>query len=504
MKPHIIIFNPDQFRADGLGHIADNSTVTPFLDTLVAEEAVSFSQNFCQNPVCTPSRCSFMTGLYPHVHGHRTMDHMVHAEHGEQHMLRILKQQGYHIWWGGKNDLVPGQNGFDDSCHIRFSPTEEDYSRWNAERRPSLHGWTDWRGKKGEASYYGFLAGKLPLDADGKWFDSDWAFVHGAVDHIKNYDRDEPMVLYLPLLYPHPPYGVEEPFYSQNEPKDLPERIQTLHDNEMGKKPKILHELITNQNLQGWDDTTFDELRKIYYAMCSRIDHQVSMIVDALQKKGMWDDSLFLFFSDHGDFTGDYGLVEKNQNTFEDVLTRVPLVVKPPKGSQGKGMRGVVSTLTELVDIPATVYDYCEITPDYWHFGKSLRPVIEAKTAIHRQEVHCEGGRLPGETYANEHSHFMNFDDPQESLYYPRIALQLLEDPFLHGKATMLRTAQYKYVRRMQEEDEFYDLSTDPTESLNRINDPACSRQIIEMKERMLDWYQQTADTIPYQFDDRE
>ena len=61
-KPNIVIFNPDQWRADVLGHLGNPAAVTPNLDRLVAEDGVSFSNAFCQNTVCTPSRCSFMTG----------------------------------------------------------------------------------------------------------------------------------------------------------------------------------------------------------------------------------------------------------------------------------------------------------------------------------------------------------------------------------------------------------------------------------------------------------
>jgi arylsulfatase A-like enzyme len=61
-KPNIIIFNPDQWRGDVMGHLGNPGAVTPNVDRLVQENAVSFSTAFCQNTVCTPSRCSFMTG----------------------------------------------------------------------------------------------------------------------------------------------------------------------------------------------------------------------------------------------------------------------------------------------------------------------------------------------------------------------------------------------------------------------------------------------------------
>jgi arylsulfatase A-like enzyme len=116
-KPNIVIFNPDHFRAGELGHLGNPAAITPNLDRLAASEGVSFRNTFCQNPQCTPSRCSFMTGWYPHVHGHRTMGHMLRPP--EPVLLQVLKDNGYFIWWGGKNDLVPAQNGFDRVCAER-------------------------------------------------------------------------------------------------------------------------------------------------------------------------------------------------------------------------------------------------------------------------------------------------------------------------------------------------------------------------------------------------
>ena len=86
-RPHILIFNPDQWRGDVLGHMGNPAAVTPTLDRFAAEDSVSFRHAFCQNPVCVPSRCSFMTGWYPHVRGHRSMYHMLHPERGETNLL---------------------------------------------------------------------------------------------------------------------------------------------------------------------------------------------------------------------------------------------------------------------------------------------------------------------------------------------------------------------------------------------------------------------------------
>jgi arylsulfatase A-like enzyme len=323
--PHLLIFNPDQFRADALGHLGNPAAVTPNLDRLAHTDGVSFRNAFCQNPVCTPSRCSFMTGWYPHVQGHRTMFHMLHAH--EPVLLKTLKDGGYTVWWGGKNDLVPGQGGYEDFCDVKHP--EEAVA-------PNLHVSQDWRGDREGDNWFSFHAGKLTDvvagSGDGRIPphrpDSDWAHVLGAIDFIRNTPDDKPVCLYLPLGYPHPPYGVEDPWYSaidrEKVPLPLPEPEGWVG------KPSLLKGIRERQRLRDWTPERFRELRATYYGMCSRLDTQFGLLMDALREKGVYDDTAIFVFSDHGDFTGDYGLVEKTQNTFEDCLTRVPFLFKPP------------------------------------------------------------------------------------------------------------------------------------------------------------------------------
>ena len=221
------------------------------------------------------------------------------------------------------------------------------------------------------------------------------------------------------------------------------------------------------------------------------------MVLEALQKAGMYDDTLVFFFSDHGDFTGDYGLVEKTQNTFQDCLTRVPLLVKPPAGTPVAPR--VSDALVELIDFPATVYALTGIEAGYDHFGRSLLPVLAGETDSHRDAVFCEGGRRHGERQCME----LESNGSPESLYWPRLRLQMCEGPE-HTKAAMCRTAQHKYVRRFYEQDELYDLQTDPRETRNLINDAAYGDVLASLKERMLQWFMETSDVVPYEPDKRQ
>jgi arylsulfatase A-like enzyme len=488
-QPHIVIFNPDQWRGDVLGHVGNSAAVTPNLDRLTHTDGISFRNAFCQNPVCTPSRCSFMTGWYPHVRGHRTMFHMLRE--GEPNLLRTLKESGYFVWWGGKNDLVPGQLGYDEYCDVKYAPPRPLY--------PNLHSFDDWRGDPGSDTYYSFYGGRLEKDDDSPhYYDSDWAMVLGAIDLLRNPPTGRPLCIYLPLSYPHPPYAVEDPYYSQIDRGKLPDRVPAPAD--WSTKPSLLEGIAARQNLRGWSEERWTELRATYYGMCARVDAQFGLLMEALRQAGLYYDTAVFVFSDHGDFTGDYGLVEKTQNTFEDCLTRVPFLIKPPVDV--KVQARVSDALVELVDFPATVEAMAGIRPEHTHFGRSLLPVLAGETDEHRDAVFCEGGRLAGEEQAKELESTQRYEHPEESLYWPRIGLQHGDGPE-HGKAIMCRTKDYKYVRRLYERDELYDLRADPAELDNRIDDPELGDVLLSLQDRLLTHYLETGDVVPPDADRR-
>lgn len=482
-RPNLILFNPDQFRADALGHLGNPAARTPVMDRLALEEGVSFRNAFCQNPVCTPSRCSFMTGWYPHVRGHRTMYHMLAPE--EPMLLRTLKDSGYFVWWGGKNDVVPGQNGFTAYCDVKYQ------TRLGL---PELHAQDEWRGAPEGDNYYSFYAGRRENVSGTEKPDGDWDILREAVAQLKTISKDRPFCMYLPLLYPHPPYGVEEPFFSAIDRKELPPRIPCPDG---GRKPSLLSAIRRGQRLEGWTEERYEELRATYLGMCARVDTQLGMLLEALKENGLYEETAVLVFSDHGDFTGDYGLVEKTQNTFEDCLTRVPLLIKPP--SRVPFTPGIREGLTELVDIPATVYALCGLSFDYTQFGESLLPRLADPALPGRPYVVCEGGRNPEEEHCSE---VQSVSQGEKGLYYPRIHAQVSDD-VAHGKAFMLRTLRYKYVYRLYEQDELYDLETDPREIVNRAGDPALAAVETLLRGRLLEFLARTADVVPWKADQR-
>jgi arylsulfatase A-like enzyme len=251
--------------------------------------------------------------------------------------------------------------------------------------------------------------------------------------------------------------------------------------------------------MENWTEEQWTELRAVYYGMCARVDHQFGLIMDALREEGMYDDSAVFMFPDHGDWTGDYGLVEKHAICFEDALTRVPFVVKPP--SDVPVQPRVSEAMVELIDFPATVEELTGIEMTQPHFGKSLLPVLAGETDELRDAVFCEGGRLESEPWVAQADAPKNLDS--DGLYWPKQSLGL-EDLVHLGKSTMCRTKTHKLIKRLYESDELYDLEKDPEETYNVIDDPAYTQVLQGLERRMLQFFMETSDVCPAGIDNRE
>lgn len=489
-RPHIIIFNPDEMRGDALAHLGNRAAVTPNLDSFAENEAVSFGQAYCQNPVCVPSRCSFFTGLYPHVNGHRTMRHLLHP--GESSLLKELKEAGYYVWMNDRNDLTAGQIPGWTESHA----TEIYYGGQKKQGPGKVN--PNQRGEMGNKYYYSHYEGQLKCNEEGKNYNGDDEVVDAAIERIKNRPSNQPLCMFLGLMFPHTPYQVEEPYFSAIDRSKLPKRISA---SQCSKKAKILSEIRKNAAMQDFTEKDWDELRAVYLGMCMKIDAQFGKLINALKAEGIYDDCAIFFLSDHGDFTGDYDLPEKAQNSFEDCLTRVPLLIKPPKGIAVDP--GISSSMVELVDFYATAMDFAGVKSDHTHFGKTLRPIIENRSIKLRDYVFCEGGRQPGELHCDEyHGNGSGGQGASKtSVYWPKMMAQT--DDEAHAKGIMIRDERYKYVSRTLGSDELYDLKEDPQEMVNQIQNPQMAPIIIDMQRKMLKWLEATDDIVPFQLDER-
>ena len=497
MPPNIILFMPDQWRGEALGCVGNPVVKTPNCDAFAAQ-GVAFSNAFTQNGVCTPARCSLATGWYPHVNGHRSMHHFLRRH--EPNLMRYLKDAGYFVWWGGKNDLIPRED-WDLVCDARV---EGRGTRGPEKPAPAF----------GDRHYYTFYRGCV---SEQPMHLGDDDVVDHAVDFLGR-RQDKPFFMWINQGFPHPPYFVEREWFDLYSPDALPPMAPAV----LERKPGLLDAIRRKTGCDKLTDEEFRLIKATYYAMVSRTDRNFGRVLGAVKRAGLWDSTAIFMTSDHGDFAGDYRLVEKTQNTFEDVLTRVPLLARVPgcrenrdaphfpsegdAGSRKIGSVPVFPGMVESMDLFATIMEVAGVPARHTHFAKSLLPLLRGETNQHREFACCEGGGRVEEAHTHE---FQGSHTP-DHIYHPRITIQNTQ-PELHGKAVMLRTREWKYVRRLYDTDELYDLTRDPDELVNLIDpsaslgasDPRCDSVVRSMREKMLTWLLDTGDAVPFQWDKR-
>lgn len=471
-RPNVILFLTDQWRAKDAGYWGNPVIQTPHIDALAAEGA-GFRRCFVQNPVSTPSRACMASAWYCHVNGHRTMHHMLRRH--EPNMLRYFKEAGYYVWWGGKNDMI-AESVIPDSCHQRVTGT-------GGQPVAKVEPW-----KLGDRLYHTFLWGEVPENY-GPSLSDDYV-ARQAAEFIAR-PPSEPYFLLVNQTFPHPPYAVHEPYYSMYDRAQVPFPIRPPAD--FKGKPAIIKRVHERMRM---NEVTDDELREIvavFYGMITKTDRNLGWIMDALKETGQWDNTILVASSDHGDFAGDYASTEKMQNTFEDCLTNVPFAIRVP-GCEP--LPGPTDALIEMIDLLPTLAEACGVELGHTHFGRSLLPVLRGEATEHREYVFSEGGALATEIHTHETAR------PKENIYWGRPDLQFTE-PRVHGKAVMIRSHDWKYVRRMYDTDELYDLRNDPDEVTNLIDEPGLEGVKAEMIAAMADWFIATGDQVPWRWDRR-
>jgi arylsulfatase A-like enzyme len=476
-RPNIIIINPDEMRWNTMGHMGNAAASTPRLDSFAQNDAVSFENAYCQNPVCVPSRCSFLTGLYPHVHGYRTMHYLMHD--GRDTLFSELRAGGYNVWMNTRNDFIAGNVP-------GLMATQ--FDEINMPDKPLIGSGRHEIIKGFPYSHYIGVIDEVRTDIDD---------TKAACERIRRQKPgDDPLCLFIGWMNPHVPYVTDQEHYDRINPDLIEERV---HYEDSEGKSEMIRKLREFADLGEFTEEQWKEVQRVYLAQCSYVDDLFGMIVDALKEAGIYDDSLIVFMSDHGDFAGDFGLPEKAQNSFEDILTRVPLLVKPPKGEAVSP--GNTKSIAELVDFYATVMDYAGVPSGHDHFGRSLRPVIENRENKVREYAFSEGGRRACEKQADEYHKYGDEGPKKTSDYWAKMNAEA--DDEAHAKGTMITDGKYKYVLRMGGRDEFYDLEKDPREMINRIDCEEYSGKILELKLKMLEWYQETCDAVPKAYDSR-
>ena len=467
---NFLLFMPETLRADAIGCLGNNIVKTPFIDQL-ASEGVAFSKAFVQHTVCSPSRCSIFTGWYPHTNGHRTLTYLLRPY--ENSLFRDLKEAGYYVQVFGKNDLLS-----QDSIPLHFDSVD-------LLVKPEVGGFPFQIPWPEDHKYYkSFYYGEIPKEFTK---DFDWACIESACKFLENPPK-EPFCLFLPLAMVHPPYRVEEPYFCMYDPEDIEDPILINYSDK-----RMFMELY--HRVHGIDKLDMRDLKKIkatYYGMVSKLDSMFGRVMEKLKETGHYNDTVIVFFSDHGDYTGDYGLVEKWWTGFQDCLINVPLIIRiPDMITKGR----IIDTLVEMIDLYPTILELAGINPKHTHFGKSLISLIKGQVNKIREEVFAEGGHNPDEEHC--------FEPILKGIYYEKTMLPRNYGPKVFAKSVMVRTEDFKYIYCPDDIDELYDLRRDPKETINIANDPLAKAIITQLKERILKWLLHTADTVPFDWDKR-
>ena len=470
---NFIFFMPDELRAESVGCYGHPLAPTPNMDALAAQ-GTRFDQCHVQHSVCSPSRCSMMTGWYPHVRGHRTLWHLLRPD--EPHLLHYLKQAGYTVHWYGKNDYL-SQASFADSVDVAefrgrgmFGPNP--YSPQDPE-------------------YYSFLSDPYrgPLEEHG-----DYANVQAGIDFLHS-RPSQPFCLYLPLVFPHCPYSAPQPWHDLIDPADLP----PLRPAGLSNRP-LYHQLIRrSRRLDELDEAVLRKIQAVYLGMTGFSDWLLGRLLDALEASGLADETAIFVLSDHGDWAGDYGLVEKWPSAAEDVITRVPLIIRTPGGVKGQ----VVEEPVELFDLMATTLDLAGIPALHTHFARSLVPSLHGAAGDRQRAVFCEGGYAVHEPHCFEgRSVGQQEGRDRQHIYYPKGRLQQ-DEPNSVARTVMIRTLDHKLVHRPRGMSELYDLRADPQELQNVYDRPDYASPQQALTQQMLDWFIQTSDITPFAEDPR-
>ena len=470
-RPNLLLFMPDQLRADSVGAFGNTAVHTPAIDAF-AREAMRFDNAYAQNSACTQSRVSLVTGWYPHVAGYRTIDNLL-APH-EPNLFQNLRSAGYHVaLTGARGDMfsVGGTRAFSDRYGFTTPPDLAAVAEWFSSPFDETSKWA--------GSFYG---GTFPEEP----FDMDAATVATAIDWLID-GLPEPWCLFIPLMYPHPPFKVAEPWLEPYRGTAMPPPLPPALDT----KPGFHRAIHTRYGLNRLDSEDWATIRRTYYGMISRVDDQFRLVREAIGRAGCGQRTITFFFTDHGEYLGDFGLVEKWPSGLDEVLLRNPLLIHDPDAAPG-----ATDALVELLDLTATIEDYADVTPQHTHFGRSLRTLVHDPDQAHRDAVFSEGGFDP--TYVQR----AEDEQPMVGHYANKLAIER-EEPELVGRAMSVRTADWCYVMRRHEDPELYNRRTDRPEQVNLAGSPELANIEHTMRDRLLTWMLETSDVVPTTRDPR-
>ncbi|MFA4944527.1 MAG: sulfatase-like hydrolase/transferase [Lentisphaeria bacterium] len=447
--PNILMICSDQHTPRVLGAAGDQVVATPHLDALAAD-GCRFDACYCNSPLCVPSRASFMTGRLPFrcevLSNQDVLDSRLPT------LAHVAVRGGYHAVLSGKMHFCgPDQ---------RHGFLERLVGEVGAE---ALYNGTGAGSQGLSVGDLGNCSRPDPLlhvgGGGNPFVEYDQAVADSLVAWLARYATapagKPPFFLQAGFLLPHcpfiaPPAVVAKYRGKVRAPRLAPREIAALHPFHQAYRQVIEIDAIPEANL--------DAAAAAYYAMVELLDRNVGRLVDALKRNGLWEDTVVVYFSDHGEMLGQHGRWHKE--AFYEDAARVPLIVRQP----GCRLPPSVAAPCSLVDLLPTLCDWTGVRPPPGIDGVSLAPALAGNPVEHD---------VTAETYT----------------WWPAGQGGL-------NSNRMLRRGPWKlsYYGAF-DSSELFNLAEDPGETRNRADDPACAGIRDELAARLFadGWSAQTA-----------
>jgi len=444
LRPNVLVIYPDEHRFDCLGAYGNEEIRTPHIDRL-AENGVLFRESHCTYPICTPSRYSLLSGLY--VHEHRGWTNESTLSPAIDTFPRLLGRAGYHTKAVGKMHFTPTylDVGFEEMVlaeQCGDGRWDDDYHRHLME-----HGLVDgidlidqteeFRDHATEEYVvnHGAVVSSLPEEHHSTTWIGD-----RAVETLEQWGASGNLLM-VGFIQPHHPFNPPPSWAQMYDPEGV-----SILPGWTAECPR---------EAQAYRDLTAERMKRItayYYAMISHIDHEVGRMCEVLQNKGIYDNTMIVFTSDHGDYMGFHHMLRKVGYVY-DTLLKVPLIIKYP-GSCRKGM--VCDELVSSIDLAPTILRQagCEI-PDRMK-GLDLAAMCKG-----RDYVFAERG---------------------------------------HGNQRVIRSRDRKLIVSATPhlKSQFFDLESDPYEFNNLFEAPERQEEIARYKSILTSWRNQENCTENY------
>lgn len=437
-RPNILFIMTDEQRGDALGGLPGSLVNTPYLEEL-RRAGVNFPHAYSACPVCIPARRTLMSGKTPHNHG-VMMNYYVSLD--EVTLPELLKEACYQTHLCGKLHLTPERKlyGFcsaDWSDGPYGSECENDYERF-LKRNGLFH-----EAGLGHGMSFNGVAAR-PYHLDEHYHFTNWC-TDRALEFLERRDPSMPFFLNVSYHQPHAPCTPPQYYFDKYMDRDLPELpvgdwVEDLPNYQKGKP--------VNAWRVDTKDAALKEYRAGYYGCVEHIDHQIGRLMYALP-----ENTIIIYTSDHGEMLGDHGWVRK-RSAYEG-SARIPLFVTFPKQfAQAHGIvQGTdVPDVVELMDIMPTIMEALglEIPEDI--DGLSLMPTMRQER-LEREYIHGECARM--ETIGSGMQYLT--DGVQKYIWYPGLG-----------------------------QEQLFDLSEDPKELHNLVNDPGYKDAVDTWRKRLV------------------